>query len=340
MSVEAISSPEQAQPWLVGGEAVDSGAMTGVRKVLYGNEGSLDLYQVGMTERTHYLMEDGTLYEVQHHEPINRDTDVGVWTFPAFATGIDGHNKINSGRIVGVNIPVAQVGPPNSTSDESMVRYLPENPPHLKLNTIAEHMHAIITLATQEKTGADHKLHFYDRERVVIAGESQGGLISLVMKAAEADLVLPYYIAHTKIVAPVFPRGIPLKDIPANVKQLVRNPVTALKECFGLGPTTVWDLLHTFPHSKSYLKTAAGMIPALLNGEVGEAAIRIPYDADMAIRDFVGDDWCKGSVWQEIFKDHPRVTVEELQGSHLSIVTNGLGSPSSIAQLRAKIDSM
>ena len=335
MSLETIST----QPIFDQAGEIDTHrqlATFGVRDVVYGKQAS-SAVDGGWLTRVHYLMQDCTVIEVDHLEPNTRMTDTSFWQLPAFATGIPGHNRRTALKLLAAGIPVAQVGPPNASTDHSMHRLLPEHPRSLNLTRLAHHVHQVAATALTETVSYPF---FYQPDQIIVGGESHGGMVALVMKHIEDEVGVGHAIGHIKAIAPVFPKGLSLHDIPVDVLQVARNPVTAVQECLELSPRAVWDLLHTYPIGLSYLKTSLKMLPSLLGGEVGQAASQIPHDADMHIREFVRDDWCKGSVWKQFYAKHPRVVVDEHKGSHLSIVNDGLGSDESINEIYAALDRL
>jgi hypothetical protein len=276
-----------------------------------------------------FIMSDGMGYQTKFGEPRTRKTDVPVAFTTAWCTGTEGHNMHTMLKLMDEGYPVMMIGPEGLVKDGLQPAARWKQARATRLGYTAHNIHEILNEVTKPQQ--------YDRDSIVVIGESRGGMTAMCLNAL-ADQY-KRHIVKTIAVAPCYARPFRRSDGLKLTEQIIMEPAHLVQ---AMGHVSLSAGLHdigTFPVKAGlrYFTHMAALAPVLFSGETGRYAKLIPKDRDIDIETFNGDYSSQPDEWEKIFEAHPNVKINRRPGGHLSI-PNAL--PGTITTLRKLLPSL
>lgn len=245
-------------------------------------------------------MENGATYEVTQSLARKRSLDIGITATAAWLTHEQGLNRDRMLRAAKLGVDYVFVSPQQ------------------RLDSIGHFGRSVCNIIRINDYMGER--HDRDVDHLWVDGISRGGMhgLGVMAKAPYLDNKKAIY---SDIMVPCFPEGINLlRDIPRMV-ELLRNEAGATIEFTKLPLNSLITYPRTMAFHPRMLFQHLKEVPALLSGEVGDAARHMPDDTFAYVTNYMGDLMGQGSRWMPIFDQYDNVIVENnAGGGHLSIV--------------------
>ncbi len=234
-----------------------------------------------------YTMEDGHAYEVEFAQPADSRSDTAIASTTPWLVGRKGFNtKINS-QFNDMGYPTIFVSPIDSALGAN-------------LRDSAHNMNHIIR----------HRLHESDlRPNEVLGyGSSRAAAIALGLKD----------MAYADVLAPCFPRGTKLEELPGNIIQAGFEAAELGKHIARIGLLGISRQHKTFSSDPADWLHYLRVIPHLWNGDAGRLA-HTSKETPTHLTVLDKDGWSQPHIWQQMASDRPKMSVKIMEGRHLSL---------------------
>lgn len=250
-------------------------------------------------------MDDGTVYQVLSGMPEVQKTDVPILSTTAWLTSIEGHNTRALLHMLDAGIPTILVGPEGGHKQS-------EKPP--QTYTLAQTANNMLSIANH---ATDQHPHSVSADKLMVAGDSRGA-----MAGFGVVVYSPLYgrqVVYADLVAPCFAEALDKGKIIEFLKKPHLEPWAVGQFVLRLSLPRLAHYPQSINLNPHYLKHAWAARKTIFSDEAGQLAKQVPTDTFMHIEVFMDDLAGQGQTWQEIFANHPFVTVEQMPGSHLSL---------------------
>jgi hypothetical protein len=233
-----------------------------------------------------YTMADGNVYEMVQTDPKNPRSDTAIADSTPWLVGRKGFNEKVNGRFNEEGYTTIFVSP----KGEALAA---------DLRTSAHNTNSIIS----------HVLENSDLRPAVLGyGSSRAAAIALGLDNME----------YADVIAPCFPRGIKVEELPGTISQAALEALELGRHLLRLGPVGVSRQRQTFSTSPSDWSQYLQVIPKLWNGDAGRLAwANQRTHTHITLLD--QDGWSQREVWHAMVGDRPNTTLTTLKGRHMSI---------------------
>lgn len=266
-----------------------------------------------------YELSDGAQHQFHYFQPVNQKTEVPVVFTTPWLTSDRGHNRLTAIDIAMLGYPVIEIGPTGNFNEGllgEIKRWMFEfnrRFADITCQDLARDAHNI-----HQMLDANYGQHSYSSSLAVYIGDSKGAMTAMGLKAfEEKHQRLGIY---ADLIAPCYANGLRLTDLLAYRRQ-VFSELRALGELALEIPFSKLiqypDTVNANPKSVAY---QIAMLPTLVSGVAGELASAISdKNTKMYITALTGDIAGQGEEWKRILGGLAGVSVEMLDGSHLSL---------------------
>lgn len=269
-------------------------------------------WRAGTVYREIVDVEDVDEFQTYVAVPREPTSEIPVVANVAYLTGLDGHNLDSIRKLLNIGIPSIFIDAEGSHRHEGR-RSWPEHVRKalsIRLGRTALATNAIL------RSEALERYETIDREHVIFAGESRGGMAAL---AAEARHDSPH-VLYSDPVAPAMLEHPSFRDLIHYARQVPAEIGAGLQELSHMEPSKAWRYARTVKHPLTYTPYALATAPALIWSNLAKHVEALDEETPRTITVFEKDHWGQPERWERYFKHHPDTEIIKESGRHLKLI--------------------